>query len=286
MASFRTRTAAVILVALPFLAGACGGTTSINASRPTTIVDEVVATPNGRLHLSCQGKGESTAVLIAGFNDDGRNWGSVTPSLAASTRVCWYSRFGTGASDQPSEPQTFSSQARDLDALLRAAAEPEPYLVVGHSYGGAVAVTFASLFPKSVRGLVLIDASPPDWDQATCDVPDDGTKAAGDLERSCDAVADPSRNPEHLDGPAAFTAVAAISSLGSLPLTVLTASEHPFPGLAPAEQARLNDVWDSGQAHWVSLSSASELIRVDQTSHYIHLDQPAAVIEQIRRLLP
>ena len=104
-------------------------------------------------------------MLVAGFNDDGRNWSSVTPSLAASTRVCWYSRFGTGDSDQPSKPQTFSSQARDLDALLRAAAEPGPYLVVGHSYGGAVAVTFASLFPESVRGLVLIDASPPGWDR-------------------------------------------------------------------------------------------------------------------------
>ena len=196
-------------------------------------MDEVVATPNGRLHLSCRGEGETTAVLVAGFNDDGRNWSSVTPSLAASTRVCWYSRFGTGDSDQPSKPQTFSSQARDLHALLRAAAEPGPYLVVGHSYGGAVAVTFASLFPESVRGLVLIDASPPGWDTAICAVPDDGTEAAGDLNRSCDAVADPSRNPEHLDGPAAFAGVAAISSLGSLPVTVLTASEHPFPGLAP-----------------------------------------------------
>jgi pimeloyl-ACP methyl ester carboxylesterase len=238
------------------------------------------------MHLYCQGAGDTTAVLIAGFNDDGRNWSSVTPSLAASTRVCWYSRFGTGDSDQPSTPQTFASQTSDLQALLRAAAEPGPYLVVGHSYGGAVAVTFASLFPDSVDGLVLVDASPPGWDTATCAVPDDGTDAADEFHRSCQAVADPSRNPEHLDGPAAFAGVAAIGSLGSLPVTVLTASEHPFPGLAPAEATRLNEVWDAGQEHWASLSTGSELIRVDQTGHYIQLDQPAAVIEQIRRLLP
>lgn len=249
-------------------------------------MDDVVATPNGGMHLSCQGAGDTTAVLIAGFNDDGRNWSSVTPSLAASTRVCWYSRFGTGDSDQPSTPQTFASQASDLQALLRAAAEPGPYLIVGHSYGGAMAVTFASLFPESVDGLVLIDASPPGWDTATCAVPDDGTEAADDSHRSCQAVADPSRNPEHLDGPAAFAGVAAISSLGSLPVTVLTAREHPFPGLAPAEATRLNEVWDAGQEHWASLSTGSHLIRVDQTGHYIQLDQPAAVIEQIRRLLP
>ena len=54
----------------------------------------------------------------------------------------------------------------------------------------------------------------------------------------------------------------------------------------PGEQARLNEAWDTGQDHWASLSSASELIRVDRTSHYIQLDQPADVIQQIRRLLP
>ena len=152
--------------------------------------------------------------------------------MAESTRVCWYSRFGTGASDPPSKPQTFSSQARDLHALLRAASEPGPYLVVGHSYGGAVAVTFAAQFPESVRGVVLIDASPPGWNQASCDVPDDGTEAAGEFRRSCDAVADPSRNPERLDGPAAFAGVAAIRSLGS------TSRHGPDRERAPIPRAR------------------------------------------------
>ena len=78
MASIRTRTGAVVLVALTLLAGACSTTTTPNAAnRPTTIVDDVVATPNGGMHLSCQGAGDTTAVLIAGFNDDGRNWSSV-----------------------------------------------------------------------------------------------------------------------------------------------------------------------------------------------------------------
>ena len=117
-------------------------------------------------------------------------------------------------------------------------------------------------------------------------MPADGTEAADEFRSSCEAVADPSRNPEHLDGPAAFAGVAAIRSLGSIPVTVLTATEHPFPGLAAAEAARLDQVWDAGQDHWASLSSASELIRVEDTSHYIQLDQPAIVIEQIRRLLP
>ncbi len=164
-----TRTAPLVFVALALLAGACGATTtSPEATRPAAIVDTIVATPNGRLDLHCQGEGDTTVVLIAGFNDDGSNWGSVTPALAESTRVCWYSRFGTGDSDPPSTPQTFSSQARDLHALLRAASEPGPYVVVGHSYGGAVGRHASRrCSPSRSAGVVLIDASPPGWNQAT-----------------------------------------------------------------------------------------------------------------------
>src|SRR4051794_22376074 len=128
MASFPTRTAPFVIVVLALFAGACGGSTaSSDAVRPTGLVDKIIATPHGRLHLHCQGKGDTTAVLIAGFNDDGSNWGAVVAPLAESARVCWYSRFGTGDSDRASKSQTFASQARDLDALLRAASEPGPY---------------------------------------------------------------------------------------------------------------------------------------------------------------
>ena len=163
--------------------------------------------------------------------------------------------------------------------------EPGPYLVVGHSYGGAVAVTFASLFPESVRGLVLIDASPPGWDSGDRAVPDDGTEAAEDLNQSCDAVADPSRNPEHLDGPAAFAGVAAISSLRLSPRHRSDRERAPFPGLAPAEAARPRRGVDAGQDHWAALSTTSAVIRVDQTATTSSSTSPPAVIEQIRRLL-
>ena len=69
-------------------------------------------------------------------------------------------------------------------------------------------------------------------------------------------------------------------------MIVVTAARHIYPGLAASEEARLTQVWDAGQQHWMSLSSSAQLVSVDNTSHDIQLDRPDLVIEQIQRLLP
>ena len=207
--------------------------------------------------FAVRAKGDPTVVLIAGFNDGGDNWGAVEPAISRETRVCSYARFGTGASDPPTTPQTFATSARDLHALLSEIGETGPYLVVGHSYGGAQAVTFAARYRDEVDGLVLLDATPPTWNAAVCAVPDDGSQAAADFASWCPDPAHPTDNPEQLDEVASFAEVADIDTLGSLPLSVVTAALHPFPGLDPVEAARLDNVWNRGQEHWMSLSSAA-----------------------------
>jgi pimeloyl-ACP methyl ester carboxylesterase len=260
--------------------------TTPTAHRASATVDELVQVGDGRLHVRCVGAGESTVVLIAGFNDGGDNWGRITPALSAHTRVCSYARFGTGTSDPPTTPQTFATSARDLHSLLDEIGEAGPYVVVGHSYGGAQAVTFAATYPDEVNGLLLLDATPPTWTAAGCVVPDDGSDAAADFVAGCPDPAAPTDNPEQLDVVAGFAAVAAIDTLGSVPLSIVTAAEHPFPGLDPLEATRLQEVWNQGQEHWTSLSSAAQLVTVNDTGHYIQLDRPDAVIAEIQKLLP
>ncbi len=261
-------------------------TTLTSVPRPTATVDELVRVGDGRLHVRCVGAGESTVVLIAGFNDGGDNWGRITPALSGQSRVCSYARFGTGASDPPTTPQTFATSARDLHTLLDEIGEPAPFIVVGHSYGGAQAVTFAATYPDEVEGLLLLDATPTTWTAASCAVPDDGSEAAAGFVERCADPAFPTDNPEQLDEAVGFAEVAAIETLGSLPLSVVTAAEHPFPGLDPVEATRLDDVWNQGQQHWMSLSSAAQLVTVEDTGHYIQLDRPDAVIAEIQKLLP
>jgi pimeloyl-ACP methyl ester carboxylesterase len=267
-------------------ATATDASTTATVLGPTASVDELVEVDGGRLHVRCVGAGDTTVVLIAGFNDGGENWDRIEPALSRRARVCSYARFGTGTSDPPTAPQTFATSARDLHTVLSDVGEPGPYLVVGHSYGGAQAVTFAARYPNEVDGLVLLDATPPTWTAAGCAVPDDGTEAAADFVARCPVPTHPTDNPERLDEVAGFAEVAAIDTLGTLPLSVVTAAEHPFPGLDPIQATRLDDVWNRGQGHWMSLSSSSRLVTVDNTGHYIQLDRPDVAIAEVERLLP
>ena len=226
-------------------------------------------------------------LLIAGFEAGSDGWAKVEPAISARTRVCSYDRPGTGTSDPATATQTFVTQATDLHELLTTIGEPGPYVVVGHSFGGAEAVTFASDFTDEVTGLVLVDASPVTWPAAICAVANDGSNAANMLRGLCAGWSDPNGNAEHLDVFAAFAGAATITSLGTLPITVITAVDRQFdPGLAADEMARLTDVWDTGQQQWSQLSTASRVVPVENTSHYIQLDHPDVVIDEIARLLP
>ena len=131
----------------------------------------------------------------------------------------------------------------------------------------------------SITGTPLVSEA-----STSATVPDDGTPKAREFVATC-AMLSPQGNSEHLDGSAAFAAVATIDSLGGVPTVVTTASHHSYPGLAAAEEDRLNRVWDDGQRHWLGLSSSSRLVPVDNTGHMVQLDRPDVVIEQITQLL-
>jgi pimeloyl-ACP methyl ester carboxylesterase len=258
----------------------------VPVARPTVPVDELVAVHGARLHVSCLGHGDVTVVQISGFEAAGDSWASITPAISQHARVCSYERFGDGTSDPPPVSQTFASEAADLRAALRSLDEPGPFVVVGHSFGGLEAVTFTAQFRAEVIGVLLVDASPVTWFDATCAVPDDGSAVSQAFRAAtCSKIGSPANNAERLDGKTAFVDVAKIDSLGDVPVIVTTAAQHRYPGLPAGEEVRLNHVWDAGQQHWVSLSTSATLVPVDNTGHNIQHDRPDVVITQIQRLL-
>lgn len=255
--------------------------------RPSALLDELVDVGGVRVHVRCTGSGAATVLLISGFEADSSAWTAVEPMLSGRARVCSYDRPGTGTSDPAGAIATFTTQADHLRDLLAAVGEPGPYIVVGHSFGGARSVSFASAYPDEVIGLVLVDASPADWPEVLCAVADDGSDAATLVRSLCAGWSEPTSNAEHLDVVAAFADVATVTTLGALPMAVISAVDRQLPaGLATHEVDRLTDAWDRGQQRWSRLSTRSHLVPVDDSSHDIQLDHPDVVVDQIVRLLP
>jgi pimeloyl-ACP methyl ester carboxylesterase len=114
-----------------------------------------------RLHLHCQGTGGPTVVLFNGMGEFSASWARITDPVSATTRVCAYDRAGQGWSDDVASPQDGMTAAHDLHAVLAAAGEHGPYVLVGHSIGGPYAMTYAAAYPEQVAGMVLLDSSSP-----------------------------------------------------------------------------------------------------------------------------
>jgi hypothetical protein len=68
-------------------------------------------------------------------------------------------------------------------------------------------------------------------------------------------------------------------------MTVITADTRTAPGLAAVQLDRLNEVWAEGLETWAGLSTASKVVTVTDTSHYIQLEHPDVVLHEVAALL-
>jgi pimeloyl-ACP methyl ester carboxylesterase len=128
----------------------------------------LVSVGSHRLHIRCDGEGTPPVIFDAALSGSSLSWSLVQPAVARLTLACSYDRAGFGWSDAGPLPRTAGRIADELHALLRAAAVPPPYVLVGHSYGGLVMRLYASRHPDDVAGLVLIEpAIPEEWTNPT-----------------------------------------------------------------------------------------------------------------------
>ena len=91
-----------------------------------------------------------------------------------------------------------------------------------------------------------------------------------------------------LDGNMAEVREMNITTLGDIPLVVLSAARTEIPeayGLTAEEVAQVQAAWDEMQAELAGLSSRGERVIAEESSHYVQFDQPELVIDAIRQVL-
>jgi pimeloyl-ACP methyl ester carboxylesterase len=130
----------------------------VSAATPP-IPGKLVDLGGHELHVNCTGKGEPTVIVESGLGDFSFDWNLVQGRIATFTRICTYDRAGYAWSDPGPKPRTFEQLNLELHDALVTLGEHRPFLLVGHSFGGAVARNFALNYPKDVVGMVFVDAA-------------------------------------------------------------------------------------------------------------------------------
>ena len=108
-----------------------------------------------RLHFVIRGAGRPV-VLIHGNPGSGQDWTRLFSPLAAGHKAIAFDRPGHGLSQRPKQGDTtVEVQARLLHDALKQLHVERP-IIVGHSWGGALALVYAINYPKEVAGVVLV----------------------------------------------------------------------------------------------------------------------------------
>jgi pimeloyl-ACP methyl ester carboxylesterase len=225
-----------------------------------------------RLKLICKGEGSPTVIMDAGLNMTTESWGTVAGETAKFTRVCVYDRAGLGDSDRAQKPRTSRQIVSDLNKLLQIAGEDPPFILVGHSFGGINMRMYASTYPQSAAGLVLIDASYEDEYQRYAELKPVAKREdylrheGGDNFEGVNLLA--SADELRLSG-----------ALPKIPVIVLSAKQKS-PLTEDLPQIKAHDEMQAELAR----STAGQLVVVSDSGHFIQLDQPDVVIDSIRKI--
>lgn len=132
----------------------------------STAVEGLFDVGGHELYLKCEGRGSFTVVYLHGFVETPAGGGSQSAGLVPSylrdhAYFCSYDRANVGHSGKLAGPLTGKASVADLHRLLATAHVRGPYVLVGGSFGGLIALIFAATYPDEVAGLVLLDAGCP-----------------------------------------------------------------------------------------------------------------------------
>lgn len=261
-------------LALSALAGAPACSSSDTGPEPTTQPPAPEAAERV-VEVVEYGAGDTTVVFESGLGSDWSPWKRVLDDVAVKARVVAYSRPGYGDSEPSSDPRDATHIVEDLRGLLVARGYAPPYLLVGHSFGGAYMELFAKAHPTDVLGVVLVDPRHRDFTEACVATGFDGCLPAESVVATLPQV-----QQDELAGFAHVSEqIAAAGPFAAYPVRVLTATVHGFP-------EEVESVWQSQHTTLAAEALNGQQLVFAGATHLLPLAKPHEVAEVILSLVP
>ena len=119
----------------------------------------MIAGPQGRLHVDDGGRGRAVPVVfVHGNGANLEQWRAQLDHVRRSRRAIAFDLRGMGKSDLPANGDySVAAMSDDVGAVANAL-HLKRFVLVGHSYGGAVVAQYAAKHPERVAGVLYADA--------------------------------------------------------------------------------------------------------------------------------
>jgi pimeloyl-ACP methyl ester carboxylesterase len=228
-------------------------------------------------------------------------WEPILEKVAAFAPVLAYDRSGTGQSPWDGYSPTPQRANQRLRKLLESLGVPSPFILVGHSWGGALARYFAGEYPQMVNAILCLDPTDvtmtqPMWERMFASfgaTPEDLDAFFAVMDTSTKSQPAPVRaealammnvlrtrtlDQRHLKPvPKVPSSVLLASRVVPLPKGMVV----PFDGNAYV--GALQSARVEGLRQWSH--DGGRYLVVDGAGHFVHQDAPEVVIAELQRLV-
>jgi pimeloyl-ACP methyl ester carboxylesterase len=109
-----------------------------------------------RIAYHTAGRGDVTLLFVHGWSCDSRYWREQVPVFAKEYQVITMDLAGHGDSGQTRKVYSIESFAEDVIAVIEKTGSKK-VIVIGHSFGGEIVSTAASMEQKTVIGIIGVD---------------------------------------------------------------------------------------------------------------------------------
>lgn len=286
---------------------------------------KMIPSPDKKLFARIKGEGNPVVIIETWNGGPSFEWWPIQDELAKHCRVVTYDRAGYGWSEPGTFPRTSSQIVSELKAILENANVTGPYILVGHSMGALYINHFARIYPEYTAAVVMIDPFSIENQRWYDEFPDhsnyyDKTRAIAAARKYALSGLmrlfrfTPYQNiPKkikrlvinHYSSQRAYKAmlselenwksnveqIGKMSSFPDVPLKILFPSSDAtiknwMSYKMPEKLARdMEKLHLTLAENMLGYSSKSEMIRVPDTTHALHLDQPELVAEKLIQLI-
>ncbi len=212
-------------------------------------------------HLQCQGTGTPTLVFLGGMGFTTTTWTGVRTALGPDVQTCAWDYPGVGHST--GEPMmTAETAASSLHGTLRAARVQRPVILVGHSVAGLTTRLYVGEHPRDVAGVVLLDPTVASFAR----------------------MFDEEEFRPQWDGTASATQVERVTAWPDIPFEVLLHDPAVYVTKKIWSTA-VEAQWGAEEAAFAALAPHGAVRVVLGSGHNIHLDDQAASVAAVHRVL-
>lgn len=127
-------------------------------------VQRLIGPDGNEIQVECYGPEHAPPLILThGWGPDSTVWYYAKKQLSDRFRVIVWDLPGLGKSEKPRHRDySLENFARNLEVVLRVAGD-QPAILLGHSMGGMMLLTFCRLFPqhlgRRVAGLIVVDGT-------------------------------------------------------------------------------------------------------------------------------